>query len=106
MPMPDHEINESRYLRGASALIFSSQSKKYGEKVVKHAKNGISKLQSNKLGKSDSERLDALQDAQIDILNSQIALRHQIGSLVGIALTSTLIAERNSKEIREIIKGK
>jgi hypothetical protein len=98
------ELTESRFLRGASALVFASKSKQSGDKVVKHARKGQDVLKKYKADMSADDRLQLLQESLVEMFNAQIESRKQLGNLVGVALASALISERSNKQMIQLFK--
>ncbi len=98
------DLNESRLLRGASALVFASRSKSNGDKVVQSANKGKDILNRFKPDQTTSDRLQVLNDAMGHMFDAIIENRKQIGNLVGVALSSALISERSTKELQKIMK--
>ncbi len=98
------QLDESRFLRGASALVFASKSKQSGNKVVQYANRGKTILNRFKRDMTTDERVDVIKDAMEELFNAVIENRKQMGNLVGVALTSALISERSSKELQKIIR--
>ena len=98
------QLDESRFLRGASALLFASKSKQSGNKVVQYANRGKTILNRFKRDMTTDERIDVVKEAMEELFNSVIENRKQIGNLVGVALSSALISERSSKDLQKIIR--
>ena len=98
------ELTESRFLRGASALVFASKSKQSGDKVVQHARKGQDVLKKFKADMSADDRLQLLQESLVEMFNAQIESRKQLGNLVGGALASALISERSNKQMIQLFK--
>ena len=98
-------LEEVRFLRGASALVFASKSKQSGDKVVQNANRGKQNLKRVKRPNIETdEKIELLSEAIEDLFDTQIELRKQIGNLVGVALTSALISERSNKELTKMMK--
>jgi len=97
------QLNELRFLRGASALVLASKGKQYGDKVVRNANQGKSHLR--KVNKKDpiEEQLEDITNALEEMFECLIESRKQLGSLTGVALTSALISERSTKELTKIL---
>ena len=100
------DLTESRFLRGATALVFASKSKQSGDKVVQYARRGQGILKKFKKDMSAEERLEMLQDALVEMFNAQIESRKQLGNLVGVALASALISERSNKQMLKLLKSR
>jgi len=99
-------LTEFRLIRTGSAVLLANKSKRYGDKVVQHAKKGQSHL--NRISKTDTpeEKLEHIADALDEMFDCIIDTRLQIGSFVGVALSSVLISDRSTKELTKILKGK
>ena len=98
------QLDESRFLRGASALLFASKSKQSGNKVVQYANRGKTILNRFKRDMTTDERVELLQNAMMKMFDAVIENRKQIGNLVGIATASALISERSTKQLTKLIK--
>ena len=97
------QLNELRFLRGASALVLASKGKQYGDNVVRNANQGKSILKS--INKKDpvEKQLEEISKALEEMFECLIESRKQLGSLTGVALTSALISERSTKELTKIL---
>ena len=98
-------LNEVRFLRGSSALVLASRSKRYGDTAVRHAKSGQSHLKRINKNDTTDEKIEHIADALDEMFDCQINIRNQIGNLVGVALASVLISERSDKELKKINKS-
>jgi hypothetical protein len=96
------QLDEFRILRGGAALALAAKSKKEGDALVRHAKEGQSILKRDRKDMPVEERISLLNDALDKLLDAQIASRNQLGNLVGISLTSALISERSEKQIQKL----
>ena len=88
------QLNELRFLRGASALVLASKG---------NANQGKSILKS--INKKDpvEKQLEEISKALEEMFECLIESRKQLGSLTGVALTSALISERSTKELTKIL---
>ena len=98
------DLNEFRILRGASALVLAQKSKQYGDRAVQHATKGKALLDRVKREETVEDKINRMSEALEESLNSQIYIRNQIGSLVGICVASVLISERSDKELKKLSK--
>lgn len=97
-------LDESRFLRGASALLFASNAKMYGNQLVANARQGKSVLSRIKPDTPTETQIKLTAEALDHLFDCLISGRSQIGNLVGISLASTLISERSTKELTKILK--
>ena len=97
------QLNELRFLSGASAIVLASKGKQYGDNVVRNANQGKSILKS--INKKDpvEKQLEEISKALEEMFECLIESRKQLGSLTGVALTSALISERSTKELTKIL---
>ena len=100
------ELNEFRILRGASALVLASKSKRYGDKATQQAQKGIQSLTRIKPDTSVEDRINLIAEGLEQSLQAQINIRNQIGSLVGICVAAVLISERSDKELKKLSNTK
>ena len=71
--------------------------------MVQSANRGKSILARFKADMTTDDRVEPIQEAMEEMFNALIENRKQMGNLVGVALSSTLISERSSKELQKII---
>ena len=98
-------LNELRFLRSGSAITLAARSKRYGDIAVRHAKSGQSALQKVRLNKDLDEKIELIAKALDEMFDCQMNIRNQIGSHVGVSLTSVLISERSDKELKKMNKS-
>lgn len=80
--MDDEELQEGRLIRKGLGLLYSRQSKSYGDKSVQHF-NRVKQELSKPVPDGDlDQRLDNLEKGFIELSQGMVQLRNQIGSLV------------------------
>jgi len=99
-------LNEFRLIRAGSAVLLANKSRRYGDKVVQHARKGQSHLSRINKNETPDEKLERIGEALEEMFACIIDTRLQIGSFVGVALASVLISERSTKELTKILKQK
>jgi hypothetical protein len=97
------QLNELRFLRGASALMLSSKAKRHGDKVVQNANQGKTHLRRVRKKDPIEDQLEEITNALEEMFECLIESRNQLGSVTGVALTSVLISERSTKELTKIL---
>jgi len=100
------ELNEVRFLRAGAALFYATkvrESGKHLERKVSEAKQDFTRAKTEK---ELSKKIDTMLDGMASLGDAQIAHRQMIGNLTGIAVASTLLAERTNKDLIKIMKGK
>ena len=103
--MDDEELQEGRLIRKGLGLLYSRQSKTFGDKSVQHF-NRVKQELSKPVPDGDLEkRLDNLEKGFIELSQGMIQLRNQIGSLVGMVNISILMSERTDKQMKRLKKS-
>ena len=102
--MDDEELQEGRLIRKGLGLLYSRQSKSYGDKSVQHF-NRVKQELSKPVPDGDlDQRLDNLEKGFIELSEGMVQLRNQIGSLVSMVNISILLSERTDREIKQLRK--
>ena len=100
------QLNEIRLVRAGAALAYASQVKRRGDKVkqdIGAAKNEFSKA------KREAEidaKLNHMLDGLEALCDSIVETRFMLGSMTGVSVVSTLLAQRTDKELQKLLKGK
>ena len=101
----DEDLQEGRLVRKGLGLLYSRQSKTFGDKSVQHF-NRVKQELSKPVPDGDLEkRLDNLEKGFIELSQGMIQLRNQIGSLVGMVNISILMSERTDKQMKRLKKS-
>jgi len=101
----DEDLQEGRLVRKGLGLLYSRQSKTFGDKSVQHF-NRVKQELSKPVPDGDLEkRLDNLEKGFVELSQGMIQLRHQIGSLVSMVNISILLNERTDKQIKHLKKS-
>ena len=104
--MDDEELQEGRLIRKGLGLLYSRQSKSYGDKSVQHF-NRVKQELSKPVPDGDlDQRLDNLEKGFIELSQGMVQLRNQIGSLVSMVNISILLNERTDRQISKVMKRK
>ena len=102
----DEDLQEGRLVRKGLGLLYSRQSKTFGDKSVQHF-NRVKQELSKPVPDGDlDKRLDNLEKGFIELSQGMIQLRNQIGSLVGMVNISILMSERTDRQISKVMKRK
>jgi hypothetical protein len=96
-------LQETRFLRVASALVFAQNAKKAGDNVTRISQQGKTKLKTIKKDATVEERLEVLSDSVSLMFDALTENRKQIGHLVGVALTSAIVSERSAKQLIKLL---
>ena len=103
--MDDEELQEGRLIRKGLGLLYSRQSKSYGDKSVQHF-NRVKQELSKPVPDGDlDQRLDNLEKGFIELSQGMVQLRNQIGSLVSMVNISILLSERTDQQMRRLKKS-
>ena len=103
--MDDEELQEGRLIRKGLGLLYSRQSKSYGDKSVQHF-NRVKQELSKPVPDGDlDKRLDNLEKGFIELSQGMIQLRNQIGSLVSMVSISILLSERTDQQMKRLKKS-
>ena len=104
--MDDEELQEGRLIRKGLGLLYSRQSKSYGDKSVQPF-NRVKQELSKPVPDGDlDQRLDNLEKGFIELSQGMVQLRNQIGSLVSMVNISILLNERTDRQISKVMKRK
>ena len=103
--MDDEELQEGRLIRKGLGLLYSRQSKSYGDKSVQHF-NRVKQELSKPVPDGDlDQRLDNLEKGFIELSQGMVQLRNQIGSLVSMVNISILLSERTDQQMKRLKKS-
>ena len=103
--MDDEELQEGRLIRKGLGLLYSRQSKSYGDKSVQHF-NRVKQELSKPVPEGDlDKRLDNLEKGFIELSEGMVQLRNQIGSLVSMVNISILLSERTDQQMKRLKKS-
>jgi hypothetical protein len=103
--MDDEELQEGRLIRKGLGLLYSRQSKSYGDKSVQHF-NRVKQELSKPVPDGDlDQRLDNLEKGFIVLSQGMVQLRNQIGSLVSMVNISILLSERTDQQMKRLKKS-
>ena len=103
--MDDEELQEGRLIRKGLGLLYSRQSKSYGDKSVQHF-NRVKQELSKPVPEGDlDKRLDNLEKGFIELSEGMVQLRYQIGSLVSMVNISILLSERTDQQMKRLKKS-
>ena len=103
--MDDEELQEGRLIRKGLGLLYSRQSKSYGDKSVQHF-NRVKQELSKPVPDGDlDQRLDNLEKGFIELSQGMVQLRNQIGSLVSMVNISNLRSERTDQQMKRLKKS-
>ena len=80
--MDDEELQEGRLIRKGLGLLYSRQSKSYGDKSVQHFNR-----------------------VKQELSQGMVQLRNQIGSLVSMVNISILLSERTDQQMKRLKKS-
>ena len=101
----DEELQEGRLIRKGLGLLYSRQSKSYGDKSVQHF-NRVKQELSKPVPEGDlDKRLDNLEKGFIELSEGMVQLRNQIGSLVSMVNISILLSERTDQQMKRLKKS-
>ena len=101
----DEELQEGRLIRKGLGLLYSRQSKSYGDKSVQHF-NRVKQELSKPVPDGDlDQRLDNLEKGFIELSQGMVQLRNQIGSLVSMVNISILLSERTDQQMKRLKKS-
>lgn len=101
----DEDLQEGRLVRKGLGLLYSRQSKTFGDKSVQHF-NRVKQELSKPVPDGDLEkRLDKIEKGFIELSQGMIQLRNQVGSLVSMVNISILLSERTDREIKQLRKS-
>ena len=104
--MDDEELQEGRLIRKGLGLLYSRQSKSYGDKSVQHF-NRVKQELSKPVPDGDlDQRLDNLEKGFIVLSQGMVQLRNQIGSLVSMVNISILLSERTDQQMKRLELGR
>jgi hypothetical protein len=99
------ELQEGRLIRKGLGLLYSRQSKSYGDKSVQHF-NRVKQELSKPVPDGDlDQRLDNLEKGFIELSQGMVQLRNQIGSLVSMVNISILLSERTDQQMKRLKKS-
>jgi len=103
--MDDEELQEGRLIRKGLGLLYSRQSKTFGDKSVQHF-NRVKQELSKPVPEGDlDKRLDNLEKGFIELSEGMVQLRNQIGSLVSMVNISILLSERTDQQMKRLKKS-
>jgi len=101
----DEDLQEGRLVRKGLGLLYSRQSKSYGDKSVQHF-NRVKQELSKPVPDGDlDQRLDNLEKGFIELSQGMVQLRNQIGSLVSMVNISILLSERTDQQMKRLKKS-
>ena len=103
--MDDEELQEGRLIRKGLGLLYSRQSKSYGDKSVQHFKRVKQELSKPVPDGDLDQRLDNLEKGFIVLSQGMVQLRNQIGSLVSMVNISILLSERTDQQMKRLKKS-
>ena len=103
--MDDEELQEGRLIRKGLGLLYSRQSKSYGDKSVQHFKRVKQELSKPVPDGDLDQRLDNLEKGFIELSQGMVQLRNQIGSLVSMVNISILLSERTDQQMKRLKKS-
>lgn len=103
--MDDEDLQEGRLVRKGLGLLYSRQSKTFGDKSVQHF-NRVKQELSKPVPDGDlDKRLDNIEKGFIELSQGMIQLRNQIGSLVSMVNISILLSERTDQQMKRLKKS-
>ena len=101
----DEDLQEGRLVRKGLGLLYSRQSKTFGDKSVQHF-NRVKQELSKPVPEGDlDKRLDNLEKGFIELSEGMVQLRNQIGSLVSMVNISILLSERTDQQMKRLKKS-
>jgi hypothetical protein len=101
----DEDLQEGRLVRKGLGLLYSRQSKTFGDKSVQHF-NRVKQELSKPVPDGDlDQRLDKLEKGFIELSQGMVQLRNQIGSLVSMVNISILLSERTDQQMKRLKKS-
>ena len=102
---PEEELNEGKFIRRGTALLFAKNARMHGNQAEIHFKSAKQKLSSTDTLKPD-EKQQLLLEAMGHLCDGMISLRNQNGAITGIVTTSALFGERSNLDIKKLLKNK
>ncbi|MDC1319356.1 hypothetical protein N8Y93_01530 [Litorivicinus sp.] len=103
--MDDEELQEGRLIRKGLGLLYSRQSKSYGDKSVQHFNRVKQELSKPVPDGNLDQRLNNLEKGFIELSEGMVQLRNQIGSLVSMVNISILLSERTDQQMKRLKKS-
>ena len=100
---PDTELNEGKFLKRGSALLFSRNAQMHGNQAEQHFKIAKQKLTVSESTKPEDKQKLVLEGLS-HICDGLISLRNQNGAITAIVTTSAVLGEKGHRKMNRSLR--
>ena len=101
---PEEELNEGKFIRRGTALLFAKNARAYGNQAEQFFKAAKQKLSNTDPTLSPEDKQKLLLEGLSNMCDGMISLRNQNGAITSIVTTSALFGERGDQKMTRLLR--